>query len=276
MVVQPLDLVKTRLQLSGEGGAQRVHKSTLNAIGNILKEEGVRNLYNGLSAALFRQVTYTTTRMGMFQFLLDKTSDVTFGHRLVYGAIAGGIGGIVGNPAEVVLIRMTSDGRLPADQRRNYRHVGDALLRIVKQEGVATLWRGTSATVTRAMLLNAVQLGTYSQAKQFFLGTSLFNDPKSVALHAASGMVSGLACTIVSLPVDMAKTRVQQMRPDAQGVMPYKNALDCISKVVKHEGVLSLWKGFTPYFFRLGPHTIIAFIILEQLNKRFTSRKDSM
>jgi solute carrier family 25 oxoglutarate transporter 11 len=37
-------------------------------------------------------------------------------------------------------------------------------------------------------------------------------------------------------------------------------------EVVQKEGVLSLWKGFTPYYARLGPHTVLTFIFLEQLN----------
>lgn len=274
LLVQPLDLIKTRLQLSGEGGTARAHKSTLHAIGNVVRSEGIVNLYNGLSAALFRQVTYTTTRMGVFQYLMDQNSSPTFAYRILFGAIAGGVAGVVGNPAEVVLVRMTADGRLPEGQRRNYRHVGDALLRMVRSEGPATLFRGVSATVSRAMLLNAAQLGSYSQAKSMFVAKKVFSDPSSIWLHCASGMVSGFACTVVSLPVDMAKTRVQQMRPGPDGKMPYSSAFDCIRKVVSHEGVLALWKGFTPYFLRLGPHTILAFVFLEKLNKTFS--KSSM
>ena len=40
-------------------------------------------------------------------------------------------------------------------------------------------------------------------------------------------------------------------------------------KVIRNEGVLSLWKGFTPYYARLGPHTVLTFIFLEQLNKHY-------
>jgi solute carrier family 25 oxoglutarate transporter 11 len=270
LIVQPLDLIKTRLQLSGEGGGAKVHKSTLHAISSVVRAEGLGNLYNGLSAALFRQVTYTTTRMGVFQYLMDQTPSATFAHRVVFGAIAGGVAGVVGNPAEVVLVRMTADGKFPVAQRRNYRHVGDALVRIVQSEGLPALWRGVSATVSRAMLLNAAQLGAYSQAKSVLVERKVFRDPSSIWLHCVAGMVSGFACTVVSLPVDMAKTRVQQMHKNANGEYPYTSALDCIRKVVKHEGVLSLWKGFTPYFLRLGPHTILAFIFLEQLNKAFS------
>lgn len=40
-------------------------------------------------------------------------------------------------------------------------------------------------------------------------------------------------------------------------------------KLIKNEGVFALWKGFTPYFLRIGPHTILTFLFLEQLNKVF-------
>lgn len=66
---------------------------------------------------------------------------------------------------------MTADGRLPVADRRNYKHVGDALIRMVKEEGLFTLWRGAIPTMTRAMVVNAAQLASYSQAKQSLLST---------------------------------------------------------------------------------------------------------
>lgn len=51
------------------------------------------------------------------------------------------INSISGTPAEVALIRMTGDGRLPAEQRRNYKNAFEAIGRIGKEEGIATLWR---------------------------------------------------------------------------------------------------------------------------------------
>lgn len=47
-----------------------------------------------------------------------------------------------------------------------YKHVVDALIRIVREEGLFTLWRGAFPTIGRAMALNAAQLSTYDQAKQ--------------------------------------------------------------------------------------------------------------
>ena len=41
---------------------------------------------------------------------------------------------------------------------------------------------------------------------------------------------------------------------------------DVFRRVVRAEGFFSLWKGFTPYYARLGPHTVLTFIFLEQMN----------
>lgn len=87
---------------------------------------------------------------------------------------AGVVGAFVGTPAEVALIRMTADGRLPVAERRNYKNVVEALLRITKEEGILTLWRGAVPTMGRAMVVNAAQLASYSQAKQYLLSTSMY------------------------------------------------------------------------------------------------------
>ena len=66
---------------------------------------------------------------------------------------------------------MTADGRLPMAERRNYKNVFDALFRIVREEGLFTLWRGATPTMARAMVVNAAQLASYSQAKQGLVST---------------------------------------------------------------------------------------------------------
>lgn len=56
------------------------------------------------------------------------------------------------------------------------------------------------------------------------------------------------------------------------GKPEYKGAVDVLGRVVRNEGVFALWKGFTPYYARIGPHTVLTFIFLEQMNamyKRF-------
>ncbi|XP_013931148.1 PREDICTED: mitochondrial 2-oxoglutarate/malate carrier protein, partial [Thamnophis sirtalis] len=144
--VQPLDLVKNRMQLSGEGAKTREYKTSLHAVGSILRQEGLRGIYTGLSAGLLRQATYTTTRLGIYTVLFERLTgpDGTppgFLLKALIGMTAGATGAFVGTPAEVALIRMTADGRLPPEQRRGYSNVFNALLRITREEGIPTLWR---------------------------------------------------------------------------------------------------------------------------------------
>lgn len=72
--VQPMDLIKNRMQLSGEGGKAKEHKNTFHAIRSILAKEGITGMYSGLSAGLLRQATYTTTRLGIYTWLFEKYS----------------------------------------------------------------------------------------------------------------------------------------------------------------------------------------------------------
>uniref|UniRef100_A0A0N5BRH2 Mitochondrial 2-oxoglutarate/malate carrier protein n=1 Tax=Strongyloides papillosus TaxID=174720 RepID=A0A0N5BRH2_STREA len=267
LFVQPLDLVKTRMQLSA--GATE-YSTTFKALRTVVKNEGFFKLYTGLSAGLARQASYTTTRLGVYTWLFDasnrKFGTPNFAMKAALGMTAGAIGSFAGNPTEVALIRMTGDGRLPPEQRRNYKNVFDAIFRIVREEGLFKLWRGCTPTIMRAMVVNAAQLATYSQAKEMILKSKVVED--GIFCHFLASMVSGLATTIISMPVDIVKTRIQSMRV-VDGKPEYSGMADVVKKVISKEGFFALWKGFTPYYMRLGPHTVITFIILEQMNSAY-------
>ncbi|XP_036283303.1 mitochondrial 2-oxoglutarate/malate carrier protein-like [Pipistrellus kuhlii] len=270
--VQPLDLVKNRMQLSGQGAKTREYKTSFHALASILRAEGgLRGVYTGLSAGLLRQATYTTTRLGIYTVLSERLTGADgtppgFLLKVVLGMAAGATGAFVGTPADVALIRMTADGRLPANQRRGYTNVFNALNRIAREEGVPALWRGCIPTMARAVVVNAAQLASYFQCKQFLLDSGYFTD--NISLHFCASMASSLVTTAASMPVDIVKTRIQNMRM-IDGKPEHRNGLDVLAKVVRYEGFLSLWKGCTPYYARLGPHTVLTFIFLEQMNKAY-------
>lgn len=77
--------------------------------------------------------------MGVYNTILEAYSkdgkQPNFGVKASMGMFAGAIGAFFGSPAEITLIRMTSDGRLPAAERRNYKNVVNALTRIATEEG---------------------------------------------------------------------------------------------------------------------------------------------
>ena len=91
---------------------------------------------------------------------------------------------------------------------------------------------------------------------------------EGIFLHFVASMCSGFVSTVVSMPVDIVKTRVQNMKY-IDGKPEYRGAGHVFTSIIKNEGVFSLWKGFLPYYFRLGPHTVLAFVFMEQLNRAY-------
>lgn len=81
-------------------------------------------------------------------------------------SIAGFIGALFANPADLALVRMQADNQLPVAERRNYKNVFDAFRQIAKEDGVAGLWRGATPTVIRAVVLNLAMLASYDEAKE--------------------------------------------------------------------------------------------------------------
>jgi solute carrier family 25 oxoglutarate transporter 11 len=180
----------------------------------------------------------------------SKGNSIGFKERAGAGLAAGGLAAVVGNPADLALIRMQSDGLKPAAQRANYTSVIDALTRISKNEGVLRLWAGAYPTVVRAMALNFGQLAFFSEAKNQLKSTNLSSRTQTLTASA----VAGFFASFLSLPFDFMKTRLQKQTRAADGTLPYKGMFDCFGKVAREEGLLRFYRGFGTYYVRIAPH----------------------
>ncbi|KAF7829291.1 mitochondrial uncoupling protein 5-like [Senna tora] len=272
----PLDLIKVRMQLQGETlrPALAFHPASIRhvvpppphqpppaarvgpiAVGvRLIQQEGVAALFSGVSATVLRQMLYSTTRMGLYDVLKQKWSDpntkgsMPLSRKITAGLISGAVGAAIGNPADVAMVRMQADGRLPPAQRRNYSSVVDAITRMAKQEGVT-----------------ASQLATYDQVKEAILEKGIMRD--GLGTHVTASFAAGFVAAVASNPVDVIKTRVMNMKVEAGEKPPYSGALDCALKTVRAEGPMALYKGFIPTISRQGPFTVVLFVTLEQVRK---------
>lgn len=257
--IQPIDTVKVRMQLREHG---KVKPSFFLIAKNMISQEGVISLYNGLTAGLLRQVVYGTMRMGLFatfEQALERRArrqgtELGFGGRALAGLGAGALAGLIGNPTEVALIRMQADGMKPLEHRQNYTSAFSALHRIAKQEGILSLWKGSTPTVIRAMSTNFGQLAFFSESKHQIRKYTSFSSKTQTALAAG---VAGLAGAVVSLPFDFVKTRLQNqsMAAPTTGLPLYKGTVDCFAKVFSMEGPFRFYHDFWPYLMRVAPHS---------------------
>lgn len=269
-VIQPVDMIKVRIQLAGEGTAGGPKPTPLSVARGIVASGKVLDLYTGLSAGLLRQAVYTTARLGFFDtFMGTLTSraqaqgnSIGFKERATAGLAAGGIAAMIGNPADLALIRMQSDGLKPAAERKNYKSVIDALSSIAKSEGVGALWAGAAPTVVRAMALNFGQLAFFSEAKvQLKKNTDLSARTQTLSASA----IAGFFASFFSLPFDFVKTRLQKQSKGPDGKLPYSGMADCFRKVAKQEGVMRFYRGFGTYYIRIAPHAMVTLIVADYL-----------
>ncbi|KAF8630207.1 hypothetical protein AX15_003057 [Amanita polypyramis BW_CC] len=239
--------------------------STISVFRASIAQSGFRSLYTGLSASLLRQMSYSLVRIGSYEKLkvkMSHTDKPRAMHLFLAASFAGGLGGIAGNPADIVLVRMTSDSVRPIEKRYNYRNAIVGLVRLVKEEGPKGLCRGLGTNISRAILMNASQFGSYDFFKSTLLHRRVhiidyqFRD--SFLLHVVSSCLSGTFATTVCSPVDVIRSRVMASSSDATFVK-------VVLQSFREEGPRFLFKGWTPAFIRLGPNTVFLFVFLEQL-----------
>lgn len=262
-VIQPIDIVKVRLQLGATGGP-------LGVAAGIIKNEGVATLYTGLSAGLLRQATYTTARLGLFKQISaslteynGKDKPLPLHLKALAGLSAGGLGAMFGSPADLSLIRMQADGTLPAAERRNYKGVMDAMSSIVKEDGVGGLFAGAGPTVVRAMALNMGMLASNEQAKETLAGMGV----KGITNTLGASAIAGFFASAFSLPFDYVKTQLQKQKPDANGKLPYSGTLDCAMKTFAEGGPLKFYTGFPTYYVRIAPHAMLTLLFQDAITK---------
>lgn len=88
----------------------------------------VEGAYAGLSASIMRQMTYSLVRFGVYDSLKNEIAKrhpgkkVSIGEMALAASVAGGMGGIAGNPADVVLVRMTGDAIKEPSKRYGYKN----------------------------------------------------------------------------------------------------------------------------------------------------------
>jgi len=218
-IFNPIDVVKTRLQIAGGGSP-----FTLGA--KMVAQEGFGSLYAGLSAQYLRAWTYQTARLGAYRSFVDlmtpASGQVTpLWQKAVAGLSAGAIGAVVGNPAELAIIRMQSDKTLPEAQRRNYKGIIDALTRVVRSEGVLALWTGAAAaaaTLTTAATTAATTATTNPTAA-------------TTACGAHGGRTRDIAGTY-KLTLGSAPTIVRAMALNCGALASYDQSKEMIDEFV--------------------------------------------
>ncbi|GAU95464.1 hypothetical protein RvY_07076 [Ramazzottius varieornatus] len=277
----PLDLAKTRLQIQGERGVagQRPSKSNQpyrglikTAVG-IVEEEGFFKLWYGLSPALVRHAIYTGSRMTLYEkgreivFHADSKDSIALWQAVILGMGCGGLSQVMANPTDVVKVMLQMEGRRRLEGKApRVTGMAHAFKTVVAESGYRGLMRGWAPNMQRAALVNLGDLTAYDTIKHaFMLHTPLKDTPVT---HALSSLFSGIVAATFATPADVVKTRMMNQPFDEKGrPLFYKSSMECLSKTIRDEGLLAIYKGFFPAWMRMGPWSMTFWMVYEQLRR---------
>uniref|UniRef100_A0A8D2LGV4 Solute carrier family 25 member 35 n=1 Tax=Varanus komodoensis TaxID=61221 RepID=A0A8D2LGV4_VARKO len=276
LFTNPLEVVKTRMQLQGElrapGTYTRHYRNVFHAFYTIGRVDGLAALQRGLLPALVYQFGFNGLRLGLYG-IVESAGYIHAGRThsplrtTLAGALAGVLGAIASSPIYMVKTHIQAQSAAEIAVGHQYQHQGmlHALLMIRKEHGVLGLWRGSISSAPRVMVGSSTQLATFSTSKEFYRHLEIF--PKESWLVALSaGMTSSFTVALAMTPFDVASTRLYNQPVDAAGQgLLYKGLLDCLAKIIRSEGVLGIYKGLGASYFRIGPHTILSLLFWDQL-----------
>jgi len=260
--IHPIDVVKTRLQVSGEGGGRNYKALGIGgSIRVIASEEGIASFWKGIGAAWMREASYTSLRLGLYEPIkkaMGVTPNSNFFMKFTAGSLAGGLGSIVGNPFDVLKTRMmAAEGKEPPA-------LGKAASELYAAQGVSGFYRGIEANIMRAMVLNGTKMACYDQIKGLITNSGVI--PRGLPTQFCAAFSAGFFMATTVAPFDMVRTKLMNQPPDAK---IYSGFVDCVVKLLAKDGPAGLYAGFIPIWARFAPTTCLQLVIFEQLKPLF-------
>ncbi|XP_019586280.1 mitochondrial brown fat uncoupling protein 1 [Rhinolophus sinicus] len=269
----PLDTAKVRLQIQGECPTSTApkYKGVLGTITTLVKTEGPVKLYSGLPAGFQRQISSASLRIGLYdtvQEYFTTGKESSLGNKISAGLTTGCVAVFIGQPTEVVKVRLQAQSHLYGPKPR-YTGTYNAYRIIATTEGFTGLWKGTTPNLARNVIINCTELVTYDLMKEALVKNQILAD--DVPCHVVSAVIAGFCTTVLSSPVDVVKTRFVNSTPGQ-----YPSVPNCAMTMFTKEGPSAFFKGLVPSFLRLGSWNVIMFVCFEQLKRELMKSRQTV
>lgn len=272
----PLEVIKTRLQLQGElvarGSYVEPYKGIFDALITVIRCDGWSALEKGLVPALHFQFILNSVRLGVYKtamnnkWMHNRNGDVSFFRGMLWGAAGGVTGSFCASPFYMVKIQLQARSNSKIAVGYQHQHTGfiNAFRNILKESGFFGLWRGATGILPRVAIGSSTQIATFSKAKSMLREYEIVTQPILNTLTAAFGAGSVVALAIT--PPDVISTRLYNQGTDSfgKGIL-YKGWWDCAHKVFRFEGLQGLYKGFWANYLRQAPHSTLVLLFFDLL-----------
>ena len=279
LVGHPFDLVKVRMQTAGGGGA---NTSVFGMLSTTMKREGVRGLYRGVTAPL--TAVTPMFAVSFWSYDMGKNMVKSFGQSgmsdeekaLPYTLSMGGIcvaGAFSAIPTTAIMapserikcLLQVQANEVEKGGKARYSGMMDCGRQLLKEGGLASVYKGTGATLMRDIPGTVVYFGAYELTKRELMklqGIDPNTGQLSLSAVLFAGGFAGMAMWGLSIPADVLKSRLQTA-PEGK----YSGIYDVYKTLVKEEGYGALFKGMRPALIRAFPANAACFLGVEVAKK---------
>nr|AAN04660.1 hydrogenosomal ATP/ADP carrier [Neocallimastix frontalis] len=137
---------------------------------------------------------------------------------------------------------MLKSGRLATP----YKGIGDCFVRVAKEVGIASFWRGNGANIIRYFPTQALNIAFKERIKN---ALAVDKEKEGYAEwlvgNIASGGAGGALSQVFVYSLDYARTRLANDAKSANGgERQYKGLIDVYKKTYKADGITGLYRGF--------------------------------
>ncbi|KAJ8328841.1 mitochondrial thiamine pyrophosphate transporter [Batrachochytrium dendrobatidis] len=289
----PLDVIKIRLQLQTtttkvfEKGHSNYHKPKYQSIFQagrlIIKEEGILGLWKGNLSALYLYLAYGAVQFAIFHEILNnsKKQDSFLAthipqqaHTFIAGAISGCVSTVSTYPLDLLRTRF-------AVQRNNfYPSLTKAIKNIFVKEGISGFYRGMLPTLVQII----PQMGLIFESHRIFVKLFKHLETKAPTVYKWTsgyseifcGAMAGVVTKVVVMSFDVIRKRYQVQGPMRNAIVVdnvpryHRGIVHTACQIVKHEGVLALYKGIVPCLAKAAPGSAVTFFVVNECRLAFS------
>ncbi|XP_031409464.1 mitochondrial 2-oxodicarboxylate carrier [Meleagris gallopavo] len=259
--MHPLDVVKTRFQIQRGKTDPTSYKNLGDCFRTIFQREGLLGFYKGILPPILAETPKRAVKFFTFEQYKKLLGYSSLPPGLAFAVAGLGSGlteAVVVNPFEVVKVTLQANRNSFTEQPSSFVQAQQ----IIRTDGLGLhgLNKGLTATLGRHGVFNMVYFGFYFNVKNIL---PVNKDPNVEFLRKFGiGLVSGTIASIINIPFDVAKSRIQGPQP-VPGEIKYRTCLKTMATVYKEEGFLALYKGLIPKIMRLGPGGAVMLLVYE-------------
>lgn len=164
---------------------------------------------------------------------------------------------MVGHPFDTIKVRLqTQSFRNP-----QYKGAVDCFTGIIRNESVRGLYKGMSSPMAGVAVVNAIVFGVYGNFQRHS------PRPDALSSHFLAGAAAGFVQSFVCSPMELVKTRLQVQQNSAAPGGGYGGPMNCLSQVVKTEGLRGVFRGLGTTICREVPGFGIYFFAYEFMTR---------